>query len=99
MSSNRRIQLSLTGPEWEPLFAYAESQNIKPVQAVSELLLASLATNATSAAYMAASRRARIELSKFMIGEAMHAVNVIGQRVQQRAIELGVEFDADRAAS
>lgn len=53
------IQFRLVGPEWDPLFAYAESQGVSVPVAARELLLSSMASNAENAVFLATAKSAR----------------------------------------
>jgi hypothetical protein len=98
MSWNRRVTLNLSAPEWDPLFAYAETQGMKPHHAAAELLLASISSNARDAAYITTVRALRGELQKIMFGEALAAMRTVMDRLQTRAIEVGVDVGKENAA-
>lgn len=90
---SRQIRINALPREWDPLFAYAESQGMSPAQAAAELLLAALATNATDPAFIAQARRARYDAQRIVMSEIANGVAQAWKRISERAHEMGIEIN------
>lgn len=90
---SRNIHLDLYASEWDPLFAYAESQGLTPSQAARELLLTSLSNSVSDAVYIAAARAARHSITKIAYAAGARAMRMAQEEIQARAIAMGVPFD------
>lgn len=81
--------MRLDTPEWDPLFAYAESQGITPPAAARELLLTALATSANDAVFIAAARNARHEIQKIAYQAGARAMRMAYDEILAKAAALG----------
>ena len=90
VANGKAINLRLTGPEWDPIFAYAESQGITPQQAAREMLLAALASVPQDSAYLAAMRTAKHEINKIAYSAAANALRSAFEEVRVKAATLGI---------
>lgn len=81
--------MRLDAPEWDPLFAYAESQGISAPAAARELLLTALATSANDAIFLAAARNARHEIQKIAYQAAARAMRMAWDEIAAKAASLG----------
>jgi len=84
--------MRLDGAEWDPLFAYAESQGITGPQAARELLLTALATNAQDAIFLAAARNARHQITKIAYTAGARAMRMALEEITVKAQALGIEM-------
>lgn len=84
------MTIRLSGPEWDPLLAYAESQGVTPQQATRELLLASLGTIATDAVYLTAAKFARHKMTTIAYRAATRAMLNAWEEMKAQAIAAGI---------
>ena len=85
--------MSLSGEEWDPLFAYAASQSISPSQAVRELLMTAVITNAQSATYIATARATRKLIMAMMLKAASRAMRAAIDEINVEAVTRGVSIE------
>lgn len=91
----RQVTIGTTGPEWDPLFAYAESQGLTPAQAARELLMTALATTAQDAVYLATAKIARHKMTQIAFSAAAHAMRNAWEEMKAQAIAAGVNMEGD----
>jgi hypothetical protein len=84
------MTIRLNGPEWDPLFAYAESQGMSVQQATRELLLASLGTTAVDAVFLTAAKFARHKMTTIAYRAATNAMKNAWDEMRAQAIAAGI---------
>lgn len=74
---DRRISLLLKGKHWDPLYIYAEANNLRPHQAAAELLLAAISQFPNDSVYVIAAQNARNAAMRHFNIEVAVAINRI----------------------
>jgi hypothetical protein len=89
----RGFYLNIQGPEWEPLFAYADAIGCTVQQASRELLMGAIAANASNAIYISAARTARSDVRKLAFAAAARAMKAAWEEMQLQAVARGVPME------
>ncbi len=86
------LHVRVDGPEWDPIFAYAESQQITPAQAARELLATAIAST-PDLAFLAMMKQARAKIVQITYQAGARAMRLAYDEIIAQAVAAGISIE------